>query len=175
MEKRTRKDSADWVDRTTTTSQLTPIQPVPDQSVYITRRQSSSLGWRGLRVRTTSHRALWLQGLTGTCVPAWHALLLSLTTTVVDTPPCPFWAMLCSGPHIVLWALPLHLYPYQKNPARRRTSDVDPLTGASQESCGGILDELQTGEGGASNPCVRSCSSPAGMKWEHELLSLDHG
>ena len=71
--------------------------------------------------------ALWLQVLTGSCMqcfPARHVLLLSLTTTAVDTPPCPFWALLCSGPHIVSGTLHrhLHLYLFQKNPARRWTS-----------------------------------------------------
>ena len=106
------------------------IQPVTETdqsdqcSLYQGTKQLYSFECCGLR--TASHKALWLQGLTGTCmqwVPAWYVPLLSLTTTIVDTAPCPIWVLLCSGPDMVLWLF-LYLCQYQKKPARRRSSSL---------------------------------------------------
>ena len=48
----------------------------------------------------------------------------NLTTIVVDTPLCPFLALLCSDPGNALWTPPRHLHLNQKNQARWMSSSL---------------------------------------------------
>ena len=80
------------------------------------------------RVKTTSHKVLLWQVLTGTfvqCRPGWCVPLHAVSTTVVDSPPCWCWALLWNTPYISQLT-PLH--QAQKNSRKWQLYSLEALT-----------------------------------------------